>query len=248
MQCSDGLPHAWEATVDLRSRGRSCPFCANRKVCHHNSLATKRPDIAVELIGRNQHTAHDYTAGSGEKVFWRCKHGHEYVASIDSRTTKNRGCPECFAIRQSSQPQQKHPVLADSQHAMMQYWDSELNTKEGLYLNKITCRSSKVCSWICHSCPRGQPHRWQARPATLYAGHGCPCCSGRKACVCNSLQSLFSDVAAEWDYNRNTGTPADYPAHSSSKVWWYNDNRGSFQNRIADRTYVRKQLPGVVAA
>ena len=56
--------------------------------CHHNSLATKRPDIAVELIGRNQHTAHDYTAGSGEKVFWRCKHGHEYVASIDSRTTK----------------------------------------------------------------------------------------------------------------------------------------------------------------
>ena len=58
--------------------------------------------------------------------------------------------------------------------------------------------------------------------------------------MCNSLQSLSPDVAAEWDYTRNAGTPDDYPAYSGSKVWWYNDKRGSFQARIGSRTYMRK--------
>ena len=222
-QCPDGRPHVWEASVWNRSHGTSCPFCANRKVCQHNSLATKHPDIAVRFSDRNQGTPHDYTAGSGKEVFWRCKHGHEYVASFNNRTTNNSGCPKCFASRRSSQPKQKHPVLTNSPSAVMQFWDSEMNTKEGLNPDKIRCRSMKMCHWICQQCPKGRPHRWRARPGTLYNGGSCPCCSGRKACMCNSLQSLFPEVAAEWDYTRNTGTPDDYTASSNSKVWWYND-------------------------
>ena len=244
-QCPDGHPHAWEARVEHRSDGTSCPFCTGRRVCQHNSLATKHPDIAVELSDRNQGTAHDYTAGSNEAVFWRCNHAHEYTAPVKQRTVNNTGCPECFAFRQSSQPRQQHPVLADSQHAMMQYWDSELNAKEGLNLNEIKCRNHKLCNWVCHRCPKGRPHRWQARPTTLYTGRGCPCCSGHKACVCNSLQSLFPEVAAEWDYTRNTGTPADYTASSHSKMWWYNGKRGSFETWIHARTRVRKPPPDV---
>ena len=143
-QCPHGHPHAWEATVANRSSGMSCPFCTNRKACHHNSLATKRPDIAVEFSDRNQRTAHDYTPASHEKVFWRCEHGHEYIASIYPRTINNTGCPECFASRQSSQPQQKHPVLADSPNAVMQYWDSEMDIKEGLDPEEIKCRSGNM--------------------------------------------------------------------------------------------------------
>ena len=243
-QCPDGHPHAWEAHVNNRSKGTSCPFCTNKRVCQHNSLASKHPDVAAEFSPRNQGTAHDYTAASGDKVFWQCKLGHEYIASIKCRTLQNRGCPSCFASRNSSQPKQKHPVLTDSPSAVMQFWDSELNAKQGLNPNKLRCRSKKVCNWICHRCPKGRPHRWRARPGTLYVGHRCPCCSGRKACVCNSLESLSPEVAAEWDYTRNTGTPADYTASSSSKVWWHNDTRGSFEAKIYDRTYLRKPLPG----
>ena len=72
-QCPDGHPHAWEAYVFQRSTGTSCPFCTNKRVCQHNSLATKRPDIAAEFSDRNKGTAHDYTVGSGEQVFWQCK-------------------------------------------------------------------------------------------------------------------------------------------------------------------------------
>ena len=247
-QCPLGHAHAWDAHVYSRSRGRSCPFCANKRVCQHNSLANKRPDIAAEFSDRNQGTAHDYTAGSAESVFWQCNHGHEWHAPIMRRTILERGCPECFASRNSSQPKQKHPVLADSQHAMLQYWDSEMNTKEGLSLNDIKCRSMKICHWVCHCCPKGQPHRWQVHPGALYVGHACPCCSGHKACICNSLQSLFPEVAAEWDYSRNTGTPADYAAYSNSRVWWHTNKRGSFHTRIQDRTSFLKRRAGAKEA
>ena len=246
-QCPHGRPHAWEARVSNRSNGTSCPFCTNKKVCQHNSLANKHPDIAVEFSDSNQGTAHDYTAASGEEVFWRCKHGHEYFASIGNRTSNKSGCPDCFAIRQSSQPQQRHPVLADSQHAMMQYWDLELNVQEGLNPSKIKCRSNNLCNWVCKCCPKGQPHRWRASPGTLYKGHSCPCCSGHKACICNSLQSLFPEVAAEWDYTRNTGIPADYTAHSHKRVWWCTLKRGSFQAAVRDRTRVLQPHTSLIA-
>ena len=237
-QCPDGHPHVWEVAVSNRSNGTTCHFCTNKRVCQHNSLATKHPDITAEFSDRNQGTAHDYTAGSDKAAFWRCKHGHEYTASFNSRTTNNSGCPECFASRRSSQPRQKHPVLTDSPSPVMQFWDSEMNSKEGLNPRKITCRSGKVCNWICHSCPKGQPHRWQAAAYRVCLGSGCPCCSGRKACICNSLQSLFPNTAAEWDYTRNTGTPDECPAHSHKRVWWCTPKRGSFQARIIDRTRV----------
>ena len=245
-QCPLGHPHAWEAEV--RSRGRSCPFCASQRVCQHNSLATKHPDIAAEISPRNQGTAHDYTAGSEKNMFWRCKHGHEWTASILKRTIQKNGCPACFASRRASRPQQQHPFLADSHHAMMQYWDSEPNAKEGLDSSEIRCRSNKLCNWVCHCCPKGRPHRWRARPGTMYLGHGCPCCSGHKVCICNSLQSLCPEVAADWDYSRNTGTPDDYPAGSRSKVWWCTDKRGSFQAHIHDRTSDHRRRLGALEA
>lgn len=79
-------------------------------------------------------------------------------------------------------------------------------------------------------------HRWQARIFSVYNGNGCPCCSGHQACLCNSLHSLHPDIAAEWDYTRNEGSPSDYSARSSRQVWWQNSNRGLFCARINART------------
>ena len=66
---------------------------------------------------------------------------------------------------------------------------------------------------------------------------GCPCCVGLQACKCNSLQSLFPRVAAEWDYERDKGTPADVAAYFQKTVCWHNSHRGHFKARIAHRTY-----------
>ena len=237
-QCPDGHPHEWEARVCDRTRGRACPYCGGNDVCQHNSLAIKDRTVAAQFSNKNPGTARDYTVSSHKVVVWNCQHGHEWKASISSRTsrTSKKGCPDCFDIRNRSQPKKRHPFVTESQHEMKHYWDKNLNDEAGLDPTKIRCRSVKMANWICHQCPKGQPHRWQARIGDVYGGSGCPCCIGRKACICNSLQSLHPEVAAEWDYAKNTGTPSDYSAHSNAKVWWYTSKRGSFRASIGSRT------------
>ena len=125
---------------------------------------------------------------------------------------------------------------------MMQLWDWDANATAGFDPSKITCRSHKRAHWICHKCPRGQPHRWQATVNCSYRGRGCPFCASKKVCVCNSLKSLHPGTAEEWDYNRNENMLEDYTAKSHVSVWWRNSQRGSFQARIDDCRYVRKPL------
>ncbi|KAL3154721.1 hypothetical protein ABBQ38_011269 [Trebouxia sp. C0009 RCD-2024] len=46
MKCPAQQPHVWTAGVYNRTRGTRCPYCSNRLVCLHNSLATVAPDVA----------------------------------------------------------------------------------------------------------------------------------------------------------------------------------------------------------
>ena len=242
-QCPDGHPHEWETQVSKRSLGTGCPFCASRAVCPHNSLATKAPEVAAQWSDSNRGSPHDCMPGSGKKVIWKCYDGHEWEASIKHRTIGHSGCPHCEKSSRLGKKQQRHPALTQSQHPMMQLWDWDANATAGLDPSKITCCSRKRAHWTCPKCPRGQPHRWQARVSSVYLGSGCPCCTGRKACKCNSLKSLHPDLAKEWDYSKNKSMPEDYAASSCSYVWWRNIERGTFRCRIDGRTYVQQPLP-----
>ena len=244
-QCPDGHPHKWLARPDHRSgrkgrQGTGCPFCANKKVCQHNSLSTKAPHLVPEWSGENEHSPHDFTVGSNKKAWWRCNCGCEWEAAIISRTGLGTGCPDCAAIRKSG-VRKSHPALTESQHDMIRCWDWDLNEEAGLDPSKLRCRSHKKAHWVCHKCPVGQPHKWQATVGNVYGStlrgtSGCPCCQGLQACKCNSLQSLFPEVAAEWDYERNTGTPAEHAAQSNKKVWWCTSSHGHFKVAISERT------------
>lgn len=45
----------------------------------------------------------ELTYGSGEKVWWKCKYGHSYQATINHKTSSQAtGCPKCFQGRQTS--------------------------------------------------------------------------------------------------------------------------------------------------
>ena len=253
-QCPDGHTHKWLAPPNNRSssknrQGTGCPFCANRKVCQHNSLHTKAPHLLPEWSEANERSPHDFTVSSGQKAWWRCKCGCEWEATINHRTSLGTGCPDCAAVRTASKT--RHPTLTERQHDMMHNWDWEANAEAGLDPSKLRCRSHKKAHWVCHQCPVGQPHRWQAAVGSMYrylsrGTSGCPCCEGRQACKCNSLQSLFPEVAAEWDHQHNIGTPADYAAQSNKKVWWYDSRRGRSKAVIQSRTQTYKQQTGQV--
>ena len=110
--------------------------------------------------------------------------------------------------------------MTESPHAMA-LWDSDKNEEAGLHLDKLTWGSNKKVNWLCQCCPKGQLRRWTAVDYSVaLTKSGCPCCVGHRACECNSLQSLYPVIAAQWDYSKNIGAPADYPASSYKKVWW----------------------------
>ena len=248
-ECPGGHPHSWQATVNSRTtRTRrpsisGCPYCAGQAVCPHNSLAVNDFVVAAQWSPANSDKPEDYTVGSKANKVWRCDGcGKEWTASITNRTkaTHPTGCPHCAKQRKKAKRQRRPPVI-ESQHAM-NFWDWAANQEAGLDPHNLTNGSNKHAHWVCHACPKSQPHSWTATVSRVCGGNGCPCCQGRKACICNSLQSLRPDIAAEWDHDRNIGTPNDYSAHSNKSVWWQSKTRGRIEATIGGRTkYIKKR-------
>ena len=239
-QCPDGHAHEWEATVFNRTNGTGCPYCASRSVCQHSSLLTNAPAIAAEWSSKILLSSDLVMVNSKQPAIWQCHRGHEWTAAICNRTSGKTGCPECQHVKQIGRTKQRHPVLAEGQPEVMQLWDWEANGLAGLDPGKLRCYSHKKANWICHKCPKGQPHRWQACIDSVTQGSRCPSCTGRQACSCNSLQALHPDIAAEWSNTRNELGPENYAAQSCAEVWWYNSYRGHFHARIGSRTRGRR--------
>jgi hypothetical protein len=84
-------------SIDKRRSLLGCPFCANRRVSCTNSLATVEKKIAREWHptknGKLQPT--DVVYGSSKMVWWLCKYGHEWPATVKNRTYYGTGCPGC---------------------------------------------------------------------------------------------------------------------------------------------------------
>jgi hypothetical protein len=83
--------------VERRTR-LGCPFCANRRVSCTNSLATVEKKIARDWHptknGKFQPT--DVVHVSSKMVWWLCKYGHEWYATVISRTRDGgSSCPGC---------------------------------------------------------------------------------------------------------------------------------------------------------
>ena len=104
-----------------------------------------------------------------------------------------------------------HPDLATEWHP----------TKNGdLTPDTVVAGSNKKAWW---KCPEGPDHEWEASldHRTKSKGTGCPCCSGYKVSVTNSLATLYPELAAEWHQTKNGDlTPDTVVAGSHEKFWW----------------------------
>ena len=105
------LGHTWEAMITSRAGNykRGCPYCSGRAfLTGYNDLATMRPDIAVEW---NYEKNEDLTprfvkcTSRTDKVWWKCKEGHEWQTTVYSRTMKNgTNCPICSRRKSPKSP------------------------------------------------------------------------------------------------------------------------------------------------
>ena len=88
--------HEWQASVKARSSGEKCPICSGARVVEGiNDLATLKPQLAQEWSKKNELKPTEVSVASHKKIIWKCKHGHEWTASIKSRTVNGTGCPYC---------------------------------------------------------------------------------------------------------------------------------------------------------
>ncbi len=220
-QCPCGLPHEWSATVaDRQDMDSRCPFCTNNRLCQHNSLSTKAPAEAVYWdSAKNKLTPDQVTAYSHARRHWLCPScDYSWQAPTRSKVRDRSGCPKCSSKNKAVN---RKPTLTQSQHPAMMDFDCERNRKAGLDPDNITAGSGKMVHWICPNCPKGQPHLFMANPADrIGLNSGCPYCTSKKACICNSLQSLYPALAAEYDSAKNVTGPEQVLPGSPKKAFW----------------------------
>ena len=95
--CPLGRPHIWETTVQLRTSGSKCPYCLNKRVCKHNSLATKAPkQWKYWNHEKNAKTPEQVNAGSSLRAHWKCPACRlTWQAPVSARSRRDAGCPSC---------------------------------------------------------------------------------------------------------------------------------------------------------
>jgi len=152
-------------------QGDGCPKCSGRYATPENNLAVDNAALAAEFDAAKNAplTAADFTPQSSKKVWWLCKEGHSWQASIGHRNkTKVGGCPSCSSRAVSD----TNNLLARFPDVAAQY-DRIKNTPSDPAL--VMPRSTNVRWWLCKS-----GHSWATTPASRTRDDrpsGCPECS-----------------------------------------------------------------------
>jgi hypothetical protein len=94
-KCSNG--HEWQTKINVRVKlGANCPVCSNQEVVSGiNDLSTTYPEIAAQWHPEKNGKVAPSTVsvGSAKSYWWRCSDGHEWRATLDTRSKS--GCPRC---------------------------------------------------------------------------------------------------------------------------------------------------------
>jgi len=251
-QCPDGLPHIWEAAVYNRTYGRGCPFCSGNAICQHNTLARKAPEVALFWDAKKNHplSPDQVTVSSNMRAHWKCSAClHEWQAAVMHKARDKSKCPKCAKTnggRKADGTRQKHPTFARAKHALLQQWDHDRNRETGNFPENTKLQSGKFIWWQCHECPKGKVHSWQAPAFSRTLRNkpaGCPCCAGHQLCECNSLETVCSDIAADFDVEKNGVSAAEVTSSAGTKYSWLSDEPGANKRSVAERTaYTKKQI------
>lgn len=211
--------HEWISPVAYEAKSGLCPYCSGKRILQgFNDLATVNPAVSAEWDYEKNApvTPQTVTAGSGKKVWWKCKKNHSWKASIVSRNRGN-GCPICanrIALKGYNDVASAPGLFSD--------WNFEKNKENP----ETACiGSDKKVWWKCHECG----HIWKASITDRYHGAACPACS-KKARSIHVAQTYVSksgsllqnrpDLAAEWDFDKNSLLPEQVTCGSTKKVWW----------------------------
>ena len=203
--------HEWETSVKARSKGEKCPICSGARVIEGiNDLATLKPLLAQEWSEKNKLKPTEVSVASHKKIIWKCKHGHEWEASVKSRTINGTGCPYCS----------HNKVLAGFNDLASQYPDIAAEWSDRnlpLLPTMVTAFANSKAWWKCKDCG----NEWHTLISTRAGGSRCPYCSGYTLLKgFNDLATTHPELAAEWAERNYPLMPDEVNAKSRRNVWW----------------------------
>ena len=233
-KCEHG--HSWQTSIADIAKGLRCPYCSGHRVWKgFNDLATTNPELIDEWNYEKNGEKTPFTISKGHsKVWWKCKHGHEWQAAVYART-KGAGCPVCAnqkIIKGINDLFTKYPNLSKE-------WDYDKNNKINLFPDKLSAGSHKKVWWKCKN-----GHSWQTKIYLRTKGNGCPICSNRKIINgINDLSTQYPELLSEWDYSKNSISPTEVSGNSTKKVWWKCKHGHSWQSEIYRRVKDCQKCP-----
>jgi len=222
--CSFG--HEWEASVNSRAYGTSCPYCANKAVLSgYNDLATTHSFLLPEWdFEKNEKKPSEYTSGSNVKVWWKCPLRHSYEMQITDKA-KGGGCPYCS--HRAVLP--GYNDFATEFPELLKEWDFKKNKVSPHELFK----SSKVVVWWKGKCG----HEWQSTIKKRTRIKGCPICSGYLVVPgINDLQTLFPEIALELSTSVEQKKAQEIYAYSNTEYFWTCPQGHTYKKSAYQRT------------
>ena len=222
-----GFGHDYQQTVSKRTgtRRAKCPYCSSQSFLKgFNDLATVRPELALlwDFQG-NSDLPENVFAYSNKEFHWRCGSDHKWL----SRPSSMKGsCPYCF--NQKVWP--GFNDLATLRPELASEWDEDANQVPA---SQVSACGKHLAHWQC-----AEGHKWIAAKYSRCAGRSCPFCSNKSEYPApgSDLESLFPEIAAEWDHAKNVMLPNQvFPSSGKSFHWICNLGHGfvsSPNNRI----------------
>ena len=200
-----------------------------------NSLESKAPNLVKEWNYKKNGDLKPsmISVGCNSKVWWICDNGHEWQAVVAARVRGN-GCPYCSGktvLKGINDLETLNPNLAKQ-------WNYKKNGD--LTPQMVTTGSDKKVWWICD-----KGHEWPAPIANRFKGVGCPYCSGLLPIKGQTdLETLYPNVAKQWDYEKNGDLkPSDIVPGSEKMIWWICDKGHSYPAVARTRTYLKTGCP-----
>ena len=175
----------------------------------------------------------EVSSGSNRRVWWICRKGHEWEATVKSRS-QGAGCPVCAnkkVVAGINDLATTHPNIAAEWHP----------TKNGALTPKTIAYGTKKRDWW--RCDKD--HEWEASIMSRSQGAGCPVCSGKVIIPGeNDMASMYPKLSAEWHPTKNGALrPETVTPYSNRKVWWLCDKGHEWQAYISHRTGVGSGCP-----
>lgn len=238
-KCSKDDRHVWSSPISNRIRNGGCLVCSGKVIIAGiNDLASipEHQHLIAEWHPDNELTPAEVGVGTEYSPMWKCAtEGHEWKATIYSRTKQKNGCPECSNRDPWSEVKR---TIADFPK-MLEQWHSDNDVDPAT----IPFSSRKKYMW---QCPTNPDHVWRDTVSSRQRGEaGCPVCDGRVIIPgVNDLasSSAHAHLVKEWHSDNDFGPETVSVASGKTAKWQClkNPNHLPWFAAISSRAHKKK--------